>query len=101
MTVEFEVTEPQALTLQAMFEEWNYLSNIGASRHVSFFVDGDGNFHPKCKINYDQNITKLTEEMKEIAKFRTNLYFDIGYDFDKIAWYMRDNSNPLEENINE
>lgn len=37
LTVEMEVTVPQALTLQAMFGRWNTLSNLGSSQFISFF----------------------------------------------------------------
>ena len=67
MTVEMEVTESQALALQAMFEHWRVLGGQGSSRYVGFFVDGDGNFKPKCKITTDKPIRELTQEMREKA----------------------------------
>ncbi len=85
MTIEMQVTPAQGLTLQAMFEHWNLLSNIGSSRKVGFFVDGDGNFHPKCKIKFKGKIPKLTDGLrkKAIAKDQGG---DRIYDFDNIAW---------------
>lgn len=85
MTVEMEVTIPQALALQAMFEHWNLLANMGGSRYVGFFVDGDGNFHPKCDISYDKQIPKLTDELRELAVVEDK-HGNKKYDFDAIAW---------------
>jgi hypothetical protein len=85
LTVTMNVTIPQALTLKAMFEYWNYLSNVGSSRDVAFFVDGDGNFHPKCEVTTDVELPELTTELKKKAiKFERN--GDRAYDFDGVAW---------------
>jgi hypothetical protein len=85
MTVNMEVTIPQALALQAMFAYWNLLANVGSSRYVSFFVDGDGNFHPKCDVTYDKPIPFLTDELRDLAVVKDN-GGDRTYDFDPIAW---------------
>lgn len=89
MTVTMEVTIPQALTLQTMFEYYNYLSSIGSSRMAGFYADGDGNFHPKVKCEFSEDIPELTDELKELALvtpvFR-NTKGDNMYDFDSIAW---------------
>lgn len=97
LTVEMEVTPPQALALQAMFKYWNYLSHVGSSRNVAFRVDGDGNFHPKCTIYYSGDpLPDLTEELEELA-----VISDRGgnrvYDFDPIAWKIQDPNPPLTE----
>lgn len=84
MTVQLEVTVPQALALQAMFEYWNFLGNIGSSRSVAFFVDGDGNFHPNCTSHFDTTVPTLTPELHEAAI----KYEHAGartYDFDRLA----------------
>ncbi len=89
MTVEMEVTEAQALTLQAMFRCWNSYGHTGMSRNVGFFVDGDGNFHPKCKVSFDGDVRELTQDMieKSIVKERDgNLLFD----YDPVAWMIND-----------
>ncbi len=89
LTVEMDVTIPQALALQAMFDYWNYLANIGSSRVVGFYVDGDGNFHPKCKFNANQPLPKLTEELAKRAQLKdTHDKFGntVVFDFDPIAW---------------
>lgn len=88
MTVSMDVTIPQALALQAMFKYWNYLSNIGASRKVAFYVDGDGNFHPKCDISFDKNMPSLTEKIEEISVVSDENGNRV-YDFDPVAWSLR------------
>ena len=89
MNIEMNVTEPQGLALQAMFEYWNYLAGIGASRHISFLVDGDGNFKPNCKVSFDEPMPELTEEIKELAVISENNRAR-KYDFDAVAWKLRD-----------
>jgi hypothetical protein len=89
MTVNMEVTIPQALALQAMFKYWNRLASIGSSRYVSFLVDGDGNFHPKCEFSFSDPIPELTPDLEALAVVsETN--GDRIYDFDAIAWNIRD-----------
>ena len=89
MTIKLQVTEPQALTLQAMFEYMNQLGCAGASRYVAFYADGDGNFQPKPDITFDQPVRPLTDEMREAAIVED----DDGnrkYDFDGIAWKLHE-----------
>ena len=84
MTIEMDVTVSQGLALQAMFENWNYLSSIGASKRVAFFCDG-GNFHPNCKIKFNKKMPKMTDKIKKTAIVKiTNQ--EIVYDYDPIAW---------------
>jgi hypothetical protein len=85
MRIELEVTEPQALALQAMFEYWNALSNMGSSRYVGFMVDGDGNFRPECDITYDKPILPLTDELRDLSVVIEN-EGNRMYDFDPVAW---------------
>lgn len=89
LTVEMQVTIPQALALTAMFKYWNTLSSWGASREVGFFVDGDGNFHPKCEVTTDKPIPELTEEMRKAAVVKE---WDDNrvYDYDPIAAMLRE-----------
>jgi len=97
MNVKLQVTISQAVAMKEMFERWNFLSNIGSSRHVSFFVDGDGNFHPKVEITFSEGMPDFTEEQKEIIKQRAaNENTEIvkiekgnKFDFDNIGWYLR------------
>ena len=85
MTVEMDVTIPQGLALQAMFEMWNIHSEIGASKRISFFCDGDGNFHPKCKITFNKKMPKLTDKLKTLAIVK-NTPQEIVYDYDPMSW---------------
>lgn len=87
LQVSMEVTVPQALTLKAMFEYWNKLSMAGSSRTVSFYVDGDGNFHPNCELTTDVPIPELTDEIRKIAVVE-DVYGDRKYEFNGVAWYL-------------
>jgi len=93
MTVEMDVTVPQALALQAMFKHWNFLGNVGASRMIGFYVDGDGNFNPKSKCNFSESIPELTDELFKSAiceKQSPSDEYDINFDFDGVAWKLRE-----------
>lgn len=93
MMVLMEVTIPQALALQSMFEYWNQLAGLGASREVAFYADGDGNFHPEAEYLFSEAVPELTDDLAKLAKVS---YDDSGrdsynrpqalFDFDAIAW---------------
>jgi len=69
LTVEFEhLSEPQAITLMAMFQRWESNGSIGASRWVEFFVDGDGPFHPS--INFETEGSQIDETDPEFKMLR-------------------------------
>ena len=89
LTVEMSVTVPQALALQAMFEYWNFLGSAGSSRKVAFYVDGDGDFQPRCKVSTDQPIPTLTKEMHKEAIIE-DVNGNRVYDFDPIAWLLHE-----------
>lgn len=89
LNISMEVTIPQALALKAMFEKWNFLSSNGSSKNVSFFVDGDGNFHPKCVVSTDKELPELTDEFKKLALTDENDE-TLFYDFDNIAWKLEE-----------
>lgn len=89
LTVTMEVTLPQGLALQAMFKHWNRLASWGSSRMVAFYVDGDGDFKPKCQVSFDEPMPELTEELEKSAMVvndgkRIGSGYD--FDFDPIAW---------------
>jgi hypothetical protein len=90
MTVKFQVTEAQALALQAMFKDWNFLASIGASRFSAFYVDGDGNFQPNCTFEFARPIQELTKELRELAVLKDAIVrrdeLTRFYDFDNIAY---------------
>jgi len=95
MTVKFQVKPAQALALQAMFEHWNYLSAVGSSRCISFFVDGCGDFHPKAEIEFSKSIPGLTDEMRQKAavgkaEIGGSTDGNLIFDYDPLAWMLRD-----------
>lgn len=84
------VTIPQALALQSMFDYWNQLSSLGGSREVSFYCDGDGNFHPNISISFNgASMPKLTNDLKQLA-ITKNHDGNRLYDYDAIAWKLGD-----------
>lgn len=87
LTVSMKITVPQALALKAMFEYWNQLSNLGSSREVAFYVDGDGNFHPQCEVTTDVELPELTDELKKII-VRRDVNGSRLYDYDGVDWYL-------------
>jgi hypothetical protein len=89
MRIELEVTEPQALTLQAMFEYMHQLSGLGGSRYIAFYADGDGDFHPKPEITFDQPVRQLTDEMKKAAIVEDD-HGHRKYDYDPIGWMLHE-----------
>jgi len=94
MTVEMGVTIPQGIALQAMFKHWNRLASWGSSRMVAFYVDGDGDFKPKCSVTFAEEMPELTEELEKAACVCEDASPDAGrqyqFDFDPIAWKLRD-----------
>lgn len=53
-----------------MLEKMEYLGNIGASRKIGFYSDGDGDFHPHFKWN--------TKIMPVKGQGKEELFFDAG-----------------------
>lgn len=101
LTVEFDVTEAQALSLMSMFKYWNTLGGVGSSRYTAFYADGDGDFRPNCKWTTPENI-ELTDDVYKYAflkihedpqKNKAELKLSNGdamFDYDKIAWSLDD-----------
>lgn len=50
LTVTMTVTDDQAATLTAMFDYWNKCAEMGWTRIVSLYVDGN-DFKPDCVID--------------------------------------------------
>ena len=89
LTVELEsLTPAQALALEQFFEEWTY-AGMGRSRHISFFVDGDGNFNPSIQTEIHGEVPELDEDTLKKAKIDEHGSL-IKFDFDPLAWEMRD-----------
>jgi hypothetical protein len=73
-----------------MFEHWNKMSSWGCSRPISFYVDGDGNFHPKAEVEFSRPVPELTEGLAKKAVCRDDGDGNLGFDFDGIAWALHD-----------
>jgi hypothetical protein len=91
LTIEIDnLTEAQAIAIEDMFLFWENCGHMGSSRWSAFYADGDGNFHPKIKINNeDVKLNKIAEE----ARVKDNFTLDIkrgdyAIDFDNIAWKL-------------
>lgn len=80
LTVTMDVSAPQAYALMEMFKCWNFYSKAGCSRDVSFFVDGDGDFHPDCQIKTEPALPELPKEQAKLALVGTD-----EYDYDPIS----------------
>lgn len=50
-TIEVEMDERWINNFCSMLSQMEYLGDIGASRTVGLYSDGDGDFRPKFKIN--------------------------------------------------
>ena len=85
MVVKMQVTQPQGLALQAMFEHWNRLASWGSSRAISFYVDGDGDFKPNASVTFDGEMPDLTSDIAEKSICRDTGDGNIGFDFDGIG----------------
>jgi len=90
MTVKMQVTPAQALALQAMFQHWNRLASWGSSRMIGFFVDGDGNFKPRCDIAFSEPLPVLTDELAKAAIASDDGHGTLNFDFDGVAWRLHD-----------
>lgn len=82
-----EVTEAQEIALKAMFEYWNFLSNVGSSRKVAFYVDGDGSFHPQVTVDGEK--PRMSAEFAKLAIMNDN-DGNRTYDSDNIAAKLRE-----------
>lgn len=52
-TIEVEMEERWIDYFMSMLDKMEYLGNLGASRTVSLYADGDGDFRPKFKASID------------------------------------------------
>mgnify|MGYP000858997142 FL=1 len=96
MLIEIEnLTEAQKIALEDMFATMVNLGNIGASRWVCFYSDGDGNFRPKIIV--DGKKPEFTKLLTKEDRWKNDEY---RIDFDKIAWLLRDikEKRKLEKN---
>ena len=89
MNIEIDnITEPQRIALEDMFATMVNLGNIGASRWVCFYSDGDGNYRPNILINGTPS--KFTNLISKEER-KNNIWIDKEYriDFDLIACKLR------------
>ena len=77
------LTKPQLLALVEFFNKWKYLCSIGSSRAVSYYVDGDGNLHPKIDFELPKEITE-----EDLSLVKDCYKETLEIDFDKIAWKL-------------
>lgn len=89
MTVELDVTEAQALALQAMFKMWTQLGQHGYSRSVAFNCDGDGDFQPNCKCSFTPEIRPLTDEITRAVTVNQDCNVDFLFDYDPVYEILR------------
>ncbi|WNM50475.1 hypothetical protein Alsa1_CDS0125 [Staphylococcus phage Alsa_1] len=52
-TIEVEMEERWVNHFMSMLDRMEQLGSLGASRKVSIYADGDGDFRPKFKANID------------------------------------------------
>jgi hypothetical protein len=71
-TIEVEMQERWIPYFMSMLEYMEYCGNIGMSRMVGLYADGDGDFRPKFKAN----IEWTTQE--PIYNKDGNRYYDAG-----------------------
>lgn len=85
VTIEIDgITEPQRIALEDMFATMVMLGNIGSSRWVCFYSDGDGNYRPKILIDgKEPEFTKLlTKDDKWVGG-------EYRIDFDLVSHRLR------------
>ncbi len=87
LTVEMQVSAPQAYALMEMFKYWNLCGGAGMTREVGFYCDGDGDFQPKCEIKTEPELPEMPKEQAAKAKIRDN-HGDCLFDFDPIGWSL-------------
>ena len=72
-TIDVELEERWVPHFLAMLKYMQYLGGVGASRMVSFYADGDGDFHPKFRWD-----PFLKSDGKPIKDDDGNKTFDAG-----------------------
>jgi len=68
----------QKEALESLFFQMQNLGNLGGSRWVCFYADGDGNFHPKITIEGKE--VRHTNKLSIDALWKTSDY-KIDYDW--------------------
>ena len=87
MTVYIEnLTEAQKIALSDMFAQWQALGNVGSSRWVSFFADGDGDFRPLITIDGVNQPAFFGTSTMQKARWKGDEY---RIDFDEVSGSLR------------
>lgn len=94
------LTDAQAIAIVRMFEMFRNFGQVGTSRNVTFFADGDGNF--RLDFAYElyggDNAVEIKELIDNPSSFNYDAelmdaycdHKDIRIDFDKYAWELKD-----------
>lgn len=83
----------QALALEALFTKMESLSQMGCSRAMTFFADGDGSFHPEIDmLTTVDSEAALTDEVRKAVEVEPNLF-----DPDALKPKFRDDLPDLSE----
>jgi len=87
LTVTFQhLSKSEIIALQQFFGRWEWYGKAGASREVSFYVDGDGPFHPSIGFEVDGvDVDDVPDEVREVAEYEPN-----SYDFDAVHAALRE-----------
>ena len=90
LTINFkDVSKAQAITLVKMAKIMEWCGQVGTSRNVTFFADGDGDFRPKVTyeatedISYDNKLAIDIDIMTAQEKSS-----DFKLDYDSVAWQI-------------
>lgn len=73
-TIEVEMEERWINNFCSMLSQMEYLGNIGSSRTVGLYSDGDGDFRPKFKIDTQYEKVEPVSRYKKLEKVETVLY---------------------------
>lgn len=71
-TINVEMKDRWVPHFLSMLKHIEYLGNIGASREIAIYADGDGDFQPKFKFDVDY------EEMLPVRESGGNRLYDAG-----------------------
>ena len=83
ITVKCTVRKRWAAQLIGMFNTMQHLGSIGASRNITFYADGDGDFRPKFDLPSDipsaegmscKTMTKIVEN----PEYTEDFFYDAG-----------------------
>ena len=90
LTVTFTgLSKPQKLAIIDMLACWKYLSGVGSSRMVSFYVDGDGDFHPVIKVDGEDPKSYGTSEQVIARWGKPGHQGSYVIDYDEIAGLLQ------------